>query len=307
MKLKNLDKFYQEIETIDIQFENVEGRTPAMTLQHYAQSSANYDAEVKKMQELALSVILMFNLEQIQFNANRLQLINERLTRFWSWYIEQLGKIRENTFDHSEFMYYLSNYLTINHSRHDVTLSWVQDIESFVFDLHDAVMYKQGYIKHLLFQIKSITDIEPKLLGDSEERAKEEENITSKHTSYTWLSNEVDKELEALYEALSKGYIKDTTLEDFKAAFTSKPINSFKPIRWASDNASELIYFITSLKKTIKTIRANNDWVRLSNCFIKSDGSPFNKGSFKTLYQQLDSDLSQQKRASIDRLLQPFK
>lgn len=129
------------------------------------------------------------------------------------------------------------------------------------------------------------------------------EAVTS--VSYKWLGS--DKELIALYDALRVGHITDTEFEDFEAAFSNQLIGSFRPIRWVSDNASELIYFITSISKISKSGRDNNNWIRLSNCFVKSDGSQFNRKNFKSLLQALDRDLSPQKRISIDRILQPFK
>lgn len=140
-----------------------------------------------------------------------------------------------------------------------------------------------------------------------ETQSKPVQSPVKSNSSYSYNWNISDIKLEALYDALCKEHIANTSLEDFKATFSNQLIGSFKPVRWASENATELIYFITSINKLITSGRTKNNWVRLSNCFVRPDGSLFNRGNFKSLYQVIDRDLSPKKRASIDRLLLPFK
>lgn len=305
MKLKNLDNFYKEIQTIDIRFKNIAGEVQAIDLSHYSQFTSNYDNELKEQRELALSVLLLLGTEQIQFHANRLQLIAERFELFWEWYSAELRKFSENNFYPSEFMYYLATYLTIRNQRREIYDSWSYTSDAFLYELGDAVMYKQGQTSHLLYNIKSVTGVVPKLTGNSKERAEEEDKLTNHNISYVWVDKDAETELPKLYSALCSQYITQTDLASFQAVFSGRKIGTFQPIRW-SGNASELIYFILSLMPgLVIDERKRMNWQKLKECFVKSDGSLF-KEDFKNLKKGLETDLADSKKKQIDGLLYQF-
>ncbi len=303
MKIKNLDSFFKEVQTIEIRSVPVQGNIPIMSLEHYDQSTSNYEADTAEIRRLALTVILLLSKEQIQFTVNRLQLINEKLTDFWKFYSEQFKKYRENEFSTDEFIYYLGGYFTLNIPKNGIHTSSMGRVNDFLVNLHDAVMFKQGGVKYILYEIKSITNILPNLTGTNEERAEQEPQVTNGKLSYKWLDNDLDK----FYESLKGKYIIDTELEDFKAAFEEKTIGSFKPIKWHDTNATELVYFIKNLISSglvlAQTTRMN--YQRLKGCFVKSDGSQFTE-SLKDLNQQAEMALDQQKQEAIKSLLSDF-
>lgn len=234
MKLKNLNRFYWEVQSIDVHDKLIEGRSPAMTLEHYDQTTANYDAEVIKLREIALTTLLQLNSDQIQFNVNRLQLLDERMSRFWKWFSEENKKHREGEFSTSEFLYFLNRYLQVNRTKFEVMTSWLEDTQSFLHDLHDAMMYKQAGVKYLLYEIKEITGIQPKLTGDTEGRAKEEDKLTG--NTIDLLCTLSGPQTTALLSRLSAGrYIDSITLTQFSELLLgSEPIAN--PIQWLKSN-----------------------------------------------------------------------
>ncbi len=123
---------------------------------------------------------------------------------------------------------------------------------------------------------------------------------TSQKTTYQWQKTFIDYELKKLHKNMLGVLIdKNTTLDDFKAIFTAKPIESINPIKWHNDNASELLYFIEKCK-IVKTKRS--DYKKLTSCFLTSDGTKF-KAEFKVIKQNLDINLSDKKQKSIDKIL----
>jgi hypothetical protein len=124
--------------------------------------------------------------------------------------------------------------------------------------------------------------------------------------SYVWQTNP-DKELPELYRLMIDKYkliASETTYEQFKAVFTGQIIDdSFEPIRWHQDKASELLYFNEAIKNKV-----NNVWhiyKRLTACFVKPDGKPF-KAEWKSLKTNIGINLSSDKQKPIDELVKIF-
>lgn len=128
-------------------------------------------------------------------------------------------------------------------------------------------------------------------------------------TSYVWYS-EPDRELPELHKLMIDKYkliAPETTLEQFKAAFTGQSLASFEPIKWHQDNASELLYFILRLEQTnnIKHNPKRADYKRMTSCFVKPNGDQF-KAVWKSLKTNLSINLSEDKQTAIDELLDNF-
>lgn len=130
-----------------------------------------------------------------------------------------------------------------------------------------------------------------------------------KTTSYVWQNNP-DKELPELYSLMIKKYkliASETTPEQFIAVFTGQAIDdSFEPIRWHQDNASELLYFIDRLEQSnnIEHNPKRADYQKLKACFVKPGGNQFNE-ALKTLKQQIQF-ISPDKQKAIDELVSNF-
>lgn len=128
--------------------------------------------------------------------------------------------------------------------------------------------------------------------------------------SYDWQNNP-DKELKELFELMTNKYkliALETAYDDFEAVFSACPIDeNFKPIKWHDDNASELLYFILRLKES-KQLSGNQnriDYKRLTACFIQADGKQF-KANWKQLKFNIEINLSESKKKTIDKLLRNF-
>ena len=124
-------------------------------------------------------------------------------------------------------------------------------------------------------------------------------------TSYKWQGN--PDELPELYNLMMVKYkliASETTYEQFKAVFTGQTIDdSFKPIRWHQDNASELLYFDDAIKNKVNNVW--NIYQRMSACFVKPDGNSF-KASWKSLKTNIGINLSTDKQKAIDELVGNF-
>lgn len=127
-----------------------------------------------------------------------------------------------------------------------------------------------------------------------------------KKTSYMWKANP-DKELPELYSLMIDKYkliASESTYDQFKAVFTGQPIDdSFEPIRWHQNNASELLYFNEAIKKKVDNVW--NIYQRMAACFVKPDGKPF-KAVWKSLKTNIDINLSPDKQKTIDELVSDF-
>jgi len=123
--------------------------------------------------------------------------------------------------------------------------------------------------------------------------------------SYDW-QNKPDTELKQLFELMTNKYkliALETAYDDFEAVFTACPIDKdFKPIKWHDDNASELLFFIHTLKDSglVSGNPKRIDYKRMIACFVQPDGEPF-KASWKQLKQDIIK-LSYSWQKAIDEL-----
>jgi hypothetical protein len=128
--------------------------------------------------------------------------------------------------------------------------------------------------------------------------------------SYVWQSNP-DKELPELHRLMIDKYkliASETTYEQFKAVFTGQIIDdSFEPIKWHQDNASELLYFIYRLEQTNNIVHnpLKADYKKLAACFVKPDGEKFDV-AWKSLKTNIEINLIDSKQRAIDELVKIF-
>ncbi len=126
--------------------------------------------------------------------------------------------------------------------------------------------------------------------------------------SFVWIGRNTD---EALFRrAIIKNFLcLGAKHRYFDEAFFCDGIlsKSFKPLRWKSNNASELKYFYRRIIQ-LRLISGNTkrlDYLSLCNVFVKSDASPF-ANSFKSLNINLDSNLSNNTKTKVESILAPF-
>lgn len=138
----------------------------------------------------------------------------------------------------------------------------------------------------------------------------EPEKKQHEKTSYEWKANP-DKELPELYSLMIDAYkliASETTYEQFEAVFTGQPIDdSFEPIRWHQENASELLYFIVKLEQSDSIVHdpKRADYKKLMSCFVTPDGMQF-KANWKQLKQNISANLSPDKQEAINALIDYF-
>ena len=153
--------------------------------------------------------------------------------------------------------------------------------------------------------IDSYSEIERKIRNHIPQ-VLESKKQTKQKTSYVWQNN-ADKELPELYKLMIDKYrliAPETTLKQFKAVFIGQPIDdSFEPIRWHQDNASELLYFNEAIKNKVDNVW--HIYQRLAACFVKPDGKPFT-AAWKSLKTDIERNLSPDKQKAINELVNNF-
>ena len=138
-----------------------------------------------------------------------------------------------------------------------------------------------------------------------EKQLKQTENKPQAILSFQW-NSKPDEDLPELYAVMRDTYSlidQSTTLEQFKAVFTGQPIESITPIKWHSENASELLYFNNSIEYLVDTVKSK--YKRMVLCFVKPDGEPFD-AVWKSLNTNLSNNLSQEKQNAIKQMLKAF-
>lgn len=128
----------------------------------------------------------------------------------------------------------------------------------------------------------------------------------SKKYSYQWLGK--PDELKDLFERMKGNFLSnDNKLDDFIKVFSNVEVcPNLKPIRWNNDNASEVLFFIKSLKEKGLIGNFNRmDYYKMKLLFVKPDGSLFD-GDLKVSYNRLDIDFSHKKQKELGNLLNGF-
>jgi hypothetical protein len=214
---------------------------------------------------------------------------------------EQLGQlitIANNMPGNDEILAeHRQNYKSI--SKYDF---WVNLSDSKKYGLK---WFSTGHLTY--YTIEDIKEAIDKAYNQSGFPTKDKKAI--KQITYVWQSKP-DDELPELYSLMIDQYkliAPDTTYERFKAVFTGQLIDeSFEPIRWHQDNASELLYFIDKLEQSnnIEHNPKRADYQKLKACFVKPDGKQFNE-ALKTLKQQIQF-IAPDKQKAIDELVNNF-
>lgn len=98
--------------------------------------------------------------------------------------------------------------------------------------------------------------------------------------SYNWLNNP-DTELSKLYQLLKDNKLihPNTTLEQFKAVFTAKPLQSIQPIDWIGAK-NLLAYFLQCIYKT-KVPTNTNIWSVAKKCFVNANSLAQSKTNYE--------------------------
>jgi hypothetical protein len=98
--------------------------------------------------------------------------------------------------------------------------------------------------------------------------------------SYNWISNP-NEELPKLYQGLIATQLihPDTTFEQLKAVFTSKPLQAIEPINWIGAK-NLLAYFLDCIQKH-KIPTNTNVWSIAERCFVNADSLAQSKTNYE--------------------------
>jgi hypothetical protein len=212
----------------------------------------------------------------------------------WKDEIPKIEKELAEISDLQEQVEYLkdleANYLLIN-----TTYSDIQATSGFIVSKHKTPI-KIGLDNWITNKIAVI----------NRKLSKQKPKRDGTKISYDW-QNKPDTELKELFELMTNKYkliALKTAYDDFEAVFLACPIDKdFKPIKWHDDNASELLFFIQSLKESglVSGNPKRIDYKKMTSCFIQIDGRPF-KANWKQLKFNIEFNLSKRKRDAIEDL-----
>jgi hypothetical protein len=247
--------------------------------------------------------------KRLRFNLNKMfQLVEEAGVIYGQpqdIIEKEKSEIENKLIDELNFVLYQSGNdglkTHINYHLKELNVLTTKELE-YLQRWHDP---NQSHNYGNLFLAKFMSDIYKYILKENTEQVSVSRNKL-KYT-YHWLGK--PDELKEFYQEIRGIFIaNDTSEDDCKAIFEAKILDNLKkPVRWHDENASELIYFITKLGNSgLIEPSKRADYIRMTACFAKSDGTPFNKSSFPSLKQKMDVNLSKHKQKAIDKIVEKF-
>lgn len=140
----DLNTFLNKVMTIEISTIN-----RCLDLSRYMQTNDTAeDIELRQLQQYALTEILMFDNVAIQKQLNRMEQIKQRFEKFWEIYFGKVTEFENGTLDEQLFIEKIKGlFIVPKFPDGQITLD-------FIFDLHDAIMYKDGYLLGFMEQVK---------------------------------------------------------------------------------------------------------------------------------------------------------
>jgi hypothetical protein len=141
--MEHFNNFIEEVETLEVKVKN-----GFYDLSQYDQKDSGYDSKIIRLQQLALSEILLLKPEQIRRQLKRIEQIQDRFERFWKKFSELYHNFDNGTLDSLYLeLEILPLFITAKIGRASITLE-------FIFDLHDAIMYKDGCLGGFVSQVQ---------------------------------------------------------------------------------------------------------------------------------------------------------
>lgn len=306
--MKNLNKFIKEL--FDLKFDT---KNESLSLENYFEvgQTYQYSTKLKILSEMAMSDVLTLTPEQVKWQLTRFDLfkthicddVDDCLT-----FIDALLKRDGKNFDITEWLYRIGDILNMNIALETLQFCVIDDLDTFVECLNIICVAKSDVLEEFYENLKEITQKESKY----------DEKITKsldKQTKRTFQKSDMrlfsyylfgvsEDDFDEFYD-VTKPYIEGTR-EEVHNVFYGSYLHEVNPLIWKSNNASELLYFITQLMdRGLLKPEKRIDYQRLKACFVKASGSEFDE-SFKDLYQKLNTSLSISKKEAIDKLIEKF-
>ena len=134
------DQFIIEIKTLEIRVDEGE-----LDLNHYSQFDSDYESELRRLQQLAINELLKQNKNSINMHLIRINEIINRFPEFWTSYNNMTDKM---------------TFLDVQNIISPIFIvpnrPYGRISDSFLLDLHDAVMFKEGFLNGFHNQIEDI-------------------------------------------------------------------------------------------------------------------------------------------------------
>jgi hypothetical protein len=123
--------------------------------------------------------------------------------------------------------------------------------------------------------------------------------------SYIWKGNS-QTDLPVLFRLMKDNELisSQNTYEQFERVFSGEPLDQINPIRWGSNNTTELLYFLHRLQDAdfIKMPK-RADYNQLVRCFVQADSNDF-EGEFKVLKKKAEQQTPKSRAELFDTILQ---
>lgn len=129
-----------------------------LDLSHYDQHDSDYESQLVRLQQLAINEILLCSPDQLKQQLRRLELIKRRFSKFWKVYSNLNKSFQEKNLQKIDIeIEVFPLFIIPEKSSIDVVVNINQD---FLYNLMDAVMFKQGCLKSFETQVKEVLGIE---------------------------------------------------------------------------------------------------------------------------------------------------
>lgn len=301
---------------VNIDIENIYGefeKSFTQSIEYAEQSCYDFENNVFKTDDCKKYVIENKIIDKIFIDD--IDIILKHIIEQFKTYtpIQLVSYIKKQSFNYNNYLpekrkiYIYKNYLVYNIASGD---------ERILIEGYRQTEKEKQYIRYIFeryqYYYRKLYDSANEIFNDYKALNIFIANSQNKNikTSYLWKAGS-DKELPDLYRLMIDKYkliASESTYEQFKTVFTSKPIDgSFEPIRWHQENASELLYFIVRLEQSdsIEHNPKRADYQKIKACFVKPDGKPFDV-VWKSLKTNVDINLSPDKQKAIDELVNYF-
>lgn len=200
--MENFNAFINELQTLKINVN--EYRYEVGDYNQYS----NYEYELKRLQQAALNDLTILSKEQLENYLRRLSQPQKRFVKIWEFYQRTYSLFRENNFEFSAFNKELKNLFIIEN------FNAVLVTEQFFFDLHDAIVLKEGYLLDFEAQLREVFGLNVDAKNNAEKHADVEathaddsENNFTLSTIEDWLYEFKDNMSDTDYKKLTSALI----------------------------------------------------------------------------------------------------
>ena len=207
--MEYFEKFINEVQTLEIKIREYYQRedgsiirefTPkdnpnidfrivqCIDLSHYSDTDeSNYEADLRELQQLAITDLLNQTQEIIKRQLNRIVLLENRFSRFWELYKDLHKDFREQKFETEDIIMKIERLFIVPKYKKGIIS------ESFIRHLHHAIMFKHGMLSGFGEQVKKVLQIDEKEIQHKPKIAKikDDKNFSHKEIAIAYFVMEI--------------------------------------------------------------------------------------------------------------------